>query len=245
MTNSVFDPTSPLSDIIYTPLDVSTDIPYNKKKLVEWCDENYKNLHNYRAKLISAEKDLPTTYPWDLVPVFWNLYSDGSGWINQFDVEFNEFKNWILDTFKILESDLGSIIFLKLRSSYTGWGFWHIDADPFGLRVMLDVDLDNEKLFVKKFKEKYTKRPNLPSILNSDSMHDELIECKLVHPRQSHILTCRLAGHATYTISPNKDRICMIIINKVDMESTKRFAKSVSELVSRSIDKYREVAIFY
>ena len=76
-------------------------------------------------------------------------------------------------------------------------------------------------------------------------MQDELHECKILSSCQSHALTYRLAGHATFNSVPDKQRICIQIVNKVENDSKKRFSESVQQLVLKSINKYEEYAIFY
>jgi hypothetical protein len=156
----MFDLSSIIPDLIYTPLDISTNIPYKKPLLIEWLDNNYKSLFYYKSKLSTAEEVLKDDYLWDLIPVNWNIFDDGPGWLNDFDKDFYDLKNFICDEFKLFEKDLGAVVFLKMRPTYSGWGFWHIDADPFGLRIMLDVDVSNEKLYVKKFKKNMKKDLN-------------------------------------------------------------------------------------
>jgi hypothetical protein len=54
----MFDLSSIIPDLIYTPLDISTNIPYEKPLLIEWLDNNYKSLFYYKSKLSTAEEVL-------------------------------------------------------------------------------------------------------------------------------------------------------------------------------------------
>lgn len=236
---------SNLSDFIFLPLDVDTNPPYNKKSLLEWIHNNYPKLLPFKDRLITAEKHLPNSYPWDLTPVFWNMFDDGPGWLNGFDKDFADLSAWFISNYNLDINDVGAIVFLPMKPTYSGWGFWHLDIDPFGLRVLLDCDIDNEKLFVKKFKEYYPVRPQFGVPLPEALMESELLECKISHPCQSHMITHRLAGHATYTEVPNKERLCVQIMNKATIDAKANFGKSLEPIMVRSAEKFKDSAIFW
>lgn len=237
-------------DILYTPLDCPEMPDFDRTKLKEWLHQTYKKQTDKTRSILddrinSTEEVVGDRYPWDLTVGFSNMEGNGPGWINNFDQEFSELSKWLFESLGVDYEDVGTVLFFPVRPEHTGFGFWHNDPDPAGMRVYLEFEMtDTNKLFMRRFKEKYEQRTVFPRPLDiAAHCEPELLEVKILHPRQCFYLNNVRAVHATYTEVPGKTRIaCFITANKPKADS---FLKKVVPLILRSSVKYKEYALFW
>lgn len=243
------------TDIIYTPLDVPPQPDIDIEKFNKWLKDNFQKVNEYRSTLIGHGKTAESkieNYPWDLTPVFYRERHEGKiigdGWICNFKEDWPELVDWIITAFGIPEEDLGMIAFLPMRAGHQGLGFWHADLDPHGLRFYVDFDhLGTNKLFMRRTKRRNHMHPQYKYPLDEEKyLQDEVMECKIVHPRQAFFLNNLNACHATYQEIPNVTRIATFVTCIPDKPTVGRVSRDiVLPLVQRSAEKYKDYALHW
>lgn len=237
-------------DILYTPLDTPPMPSFELEKLRAWLKDTYIRQTSETRSILdnrvnSTESIVKDRYPWDLTIGYSNMEDCGPGWINGFDEQFPEISSWIFKAYGLEAQDVGSVLFFPVRQEHTGFGFWHNDPDSVGMRVYFEFEeADTNKLFMRRFKEKYEERTIFPHPLDiAATCKPEMLEAKLLHPRQCFYLNNVRAVHATYTEIPNKTRIaCFVTPNKLRKQD---FINKVVPLVMRSAEKYKEYALLW
>ena len=234
--------TNDFHNILYTPLDCPPrpDVPLDALK--EWLRASVGN-NQYKDFLstignIADRKVL--NYPWDATVAYFNMTGNGPHWINNFDKEFPELAKYMYEAFGLPLKNLGLIVILPTKEEHTGHGFWHTDPDWYGMRLYLQFDnLEKNRLFLKKTKEPRTKRAGWTHA----DLQDEIHECKITSSKQCFYLNNVRAVHATYTGAPGSNRIAALIIPKSGHEE--KVIPLISDLVVRSAEKFKDVAILY
>lgn len=239
-----------INDILYTPLDVAEKPEFDVEKLRSWLSTNYGTLTKYK-ELLSATKNSAESviknYPWDLTVAYFNLFPDeeGPGWLGKFNEEFPELSKHLYECFDLSLNDIGLIVFLPIKQSHTGLGFWHNDTDWYGLRHYFCFDnAESNKLLLKKTKIDYTERPtfNLP-IDEDEYLQKETIECKLLSTKQSFFLNNVRSVHSTYTAIPDVTRIAAFVTGKIGKQAEMK--EKIESLVIRSAEKYKDYAVLW
>lgn len=236
-----------LNDVLYTPLDVPSKPEYDISDLINWLNENHTKLSKYKDFLAgkgnTAEKVIEN-YPWNLTAAYFNLTNNGPGWLGDFDKRFPELSKYLYECFNMTLDDLGLIIFLPIREGHTGLGFWHNDSDSYGLRHYFEFEeLGKNKLLMRQTKEKYESRVGLQVPIDEGLLSDEVIECKVLHNRQSFFLNNVRAVHSTYTEIPDCVRIACFVTFKTGM--TERCKEVITDLVINSAKKYKDYAVIW
>ena len=240
-----------LNDVLYTPLDVPKMPEYDLTKLELWLKTNYQSLSNYKniftkASYRTGEMSIDR-YPWDLTAAYFNMTDSGPGWLGNFDKEFPSLSKYFYEAFSLSLEDIGLIILLPVRETYTGFGFWHNDADLTGLRMYLGFENQQEdRLFLKRTK-KANSLKSLPKydfpIDHTKYLQEELIECKTLHSRQCFYLNNFRSVHATYTEKPGTTRIAAFVTGKVSNQY--KIMKKINELVVSSALKYKDYSVLW
>jgi hypothetical protein len=213
-------------DILYTPLDVP-DLPdFDVKELVQWMKETYPKytfVNDYIAKGGHSSEGRVENYPWNLTPVYLNMHNEKSGWVEDFDKKFPQICKHIECSYGLTLDEIGSVYALPMKDEYSGWGFWHKDFDPSGVRFYFEFEsYDNEALFVEK-----------EGSGNKQS-------CKVKSNKQSFYLNNIDAVHATYTPpeAVGKVRIAAFITPRFD--NTCQFMEKTRNLILKSAEKYKD-----
>jgi hypothetical protein len=238
-----------LNDILYTPLDVDPKPEFDLGKLKIWLDNNYQSLSKYKNIIADSNYSAENTisgYPWNLTVAYWNLFNDNHhGWLGGFNNEFPELSKYLYRCFNLSIDDIGMIVFLPIKQDHKGFGFWHNDADWYGLRHYLCFDQpEKNKLLLKKTKKAFNERPNFDLPIN-ESLHlqEETLECKILSPTQSFFLNNVRSVHSTYTEIPNVNRISAFVICKFGQR--KSFIEKIEPLIIKSAEKYKDYAIMW
>lgn len=237
-------------DILYTPLDTPAMPEFDRAQLKDWLKRTYQVQTSQTRSILddrinSTERIVGDRYPWDLTIGFSNMEGQGPGWVNGFDKEFPELADWLFKAFGVEYQDVGSVLFFPMRAEHTGYGFWHNDPDSVGMRVYLEFEeTDSNKLFMRRFKEKFDERTVFPRPLDiAAHCEPELLEAKLLHPHQCFYLNNVRAVHAPYTEVAGKMRVaCFVTANRV---RAKEFVEKVVPLVMRSAAKYKDHALYW
>lgn len=237
-------------DILYTPLDTQPMPDFDINELKIWLGDTYTIQSKETRSILddrvnSTESIVKDRYPWNLTIGYSNMEDTGPGWINGFDKKFPQLAAWLFAAYGLNTEDVGSVLFFPVRQGHTGFGFWHNDPDSVGMRVYFEFeDSDTNKLFMRRFKEKYDTRTIFPHPLDiAKTCKPELLEAKLLSPKQCFYLNNVRAVHATYTEVPNKTRIaCFVTPNKLRKQS---FIDKVVPLVLRSAKKYKDYALLW
>lgn len=235
-----------LNDVLYTPLDIPDKPVYEINDLKSWLSSNYITLSKYKEILNTnshASEDVIANYPWDLTIAYYNLSNNGPGWLGDFDKKFPDLSNYIYESFDMTFSDLGLVVFLPIKHNHTGLGFWHNDSDSYGLRHYFEFEHSNvNKLLMRKTKKYRDSRISL-FCADEKTISEEIIECRILHNRQSFFLNNINAVHATYTEIQNSTRIACIVTFKYNM--MERCKDVITDMVIRSVKKYPEYAILW
>ena len=190
----------------------------------------------------SKEKN---TYPWRLLHLMRTDFKD-NGW--EF---YGEFKQWLPDLAAYIESlPVSEFYTISLLNQKAGTDVGlHTDPDVwFGLRFYA-VNRSNAKIFFQK-----AKNPKDQRLLNivrapdgsvkqlpwSDFVEDEKIYAKYPQPCFPFHLTTTHAGHGVEAVPENAidSRVTGFIICRVR-------PKEYAELLARSVEKYKDYAIWW
>jgi len=229
-------------DILYTPLDLPLCPDIDLDKFLSWMDKVYpQNQKSDAAKnKTTSENVYNDDYPWDLTFGAYN-----GEWADGFETQFSELANYCLSAFNITKEELRSIIFLPVREKVQGVAFWHRDLDINGFRFYLVNDRYTENpLLLRKTTEPYTSLPDLKTPLDDydPRLQTEIYTCKLAGPTQPYYVNNFRAVHSPCINVPAK-RIAVFIAIKPEHAENVRCRSE--ELLLRSVNKYKDMAILY
>jgi len=242
------DNTMDILDILYTPLAVKPQPDYQIEDLRNWLANNYGPLARYKNILASTRliaERVVENYPWDLTVAYINMTDTGPGWLNGFDKQFPELSKYLYEAFDLPLEELGLVIFLPIRENHKGLGFWHNDGDISGLRIFFEIeDVTKNKLLIRRMKEPYEKRLNIPIPMDEDTyLQKEVFECKILSDKQCHFLNNIRGAHATYTEELGTNRIAAFVTSKLNNQQ--KFFDLVKPLILRSAEQYSEHVILW
>lgn len=237
-----------LLNTLYTPLDCPDRPAYDIGVLKQWIAEQHLRLKEIRTHMHQGNnigEHVVKNYPWAPVNPFNRTFG---GWQGDFDKKFPELANYFSSAFGLSIDDINNLLVLPVKDDHTGM-FWHQDPDENGLRMYLDFEDTVNGLVLKKTKIAYEKQPaisaryfpagNAPNI--EDYLQDEVYDCRILKPSQCFYLNNVRAAHSTVINNAGKSRIAVIIYhNKSQLVLDK-----ISELVERSVEKYKDYAITY
>jgi hypothetical protein len=226
---------SDVLDILYTPLDVPNLPVYDKQLLTEWCKEHSEQIIENRGdgKLITSD----AIYPWNIV-----YARRHNKWMGDFDNIFPELSKYFYESFKILESELGSIVLLPVKSQYVKKHYWHADPDALGLRLYLENDhADKDFLLIKPTTYRYNTRSELGIIPESgitSKVQDKIYSAKMLKPDQAFYINNVRSIHTVEVSHVNSNRLAVLVFTKdnVILEKTK-------DLILSSAEKFSEYSI--
>lgn len=225
-------------DICYTPLDIPIRPNIDMHKFMEWIKKVYPQ--SCKETNIHAEKSFGDKYTWDLV-----FASSYGKWQNDFDKEFPELARYCYEGFNIKSYELNTVLFLPVRPSVNGIGFWHNDVDPCGFRFYIECEHYKENpLLLRKTTEQYNiVNPfSIPLGEDSDKLQKEIFNCKMTNPHMSYYLNNFRAVHAPSITIPSTRIAVLLTVKQV-------FVKAVLErtrdLVVSSARKYEDYAILW
>jgi hypothetical protein len=235
-------------DVLYTPLDTPAMPPVDVPKLLSWIDDNHDRLHNLNKNIArsgtTAEGILGNKYPWKLTPIYFNNTIDSTGWLNEFDVKFPELSTYLHSAFDLTLNDLSAIMLLPTLSTHEGIGFWHQDVDHIGLRMYLEFDDIDNKLYLRKTKIKHEVKPDHRNLFLLEKMlQPEIIDCKLHSKNQCFFINNKNAAHTIYTNVPGKTRIAAFLVEKVNDRD--RLLAKIEPLVVNSAIKFKDYSIIW
>jgi hypothetical protein len=225
-------------DICYTPLDIPIRPDIDMIKFMAWIKKVYPQ--PCKETEIHSEKTIGKDYTWDLV------FGASKGlWQNDFDKEFPELAKYCYEAFNIKRYELNTVLFLPVRSSVTGIGFWHNDIDPAGFRFYLECE--NYKvnpLLIRKTIEKYNTINSIVVPVNGDDnrLQKEIIDCKIPNPHMSYYLNNYRAVHAPMMTTPGIRIAVLLTVNGQFIDSV---LKRTKELIVSSAIKYKDYAVFW
>jgi hypothetical protein len=215
-------------DILYTPLDFPDSPETDLEKLKIWMKEansKQKGLRDFISKSGGTQElNLDEKYPWDLAFPYYNYYGESgktAEWMYDFDLMFPEIKHYVEKFIDIEE--LGIFALVPKKKDQEGWGFWHKDVDPTGIRWYIEYETyKQDKLYIRPDWEK------------------QYHECILKSNKQAFYLNNTYCEHTIYTEkeSVGKTRIACIIMPRIDTKTN--FVESSRELVVKSAEKYKD-----
>lgn len=214
-----------IDEILYTPLDCPQQPFYLLDDIKNWANRNIDILCNLKEQLNDefylGERFQPN-YPWNVQVVYRKFTEKDLGWVRNFDIEFPELSKYFYEAFGLKLDDLGIVLMLPVKENHTGIGFWHQDPDMFGLRMYLEYEQQKENtLLIRSLNDKQTIKKCIP-----------------VSNKQCFFLNNKIAEHTTYTEIPNKTRIAVLIIGKLDEQSQQLWKQKITYLVENSAKKF-------
>ena len=225
-------------DICYTPLDIPVRPDIDMHKFMSWIKQVYPQ--PCKEKEIHAEKTIGQDYPWDLV-----FASSNGVWQNNFDNEFPELAKYCYEAFNMKRYELNTVLFLPVRPSITGTGFWHNDIDPGGYRFYLECEHYNDNpLLLRKTKLPYPERESIvvPIGGDDDRLQKEIFNCKMSNPHMAYYLNNCRSVHAPMMTTPGTRVAVLLTINRAHTEAV---LKRNRDLVVSSAIKYKDYAILW
>lgn len=219
-----------IDNVLYTPLDCPQQPAYSVDAIKEWATINRDTIRDQKELLAEeayiAERTEPN-YPWDVTVVYRKFIGFDPGWIAGFDVEFPQLAKYFYEAFGLALDDIGIVLLLPVKQNHTGIGFWHSDPDNYGLRMYLDYEcMDENTLLIRSKADPQTE-----------------LQCKVTSNKQCFFLNNKSATHTTYTTVPNKTRIAVLIIGKLDQQSQEVWKQKIAPLVERSAAAYPDYAV--
>lgn len=225
-------------DICYTPLDIPIRPDVDLSKFLSWVKRIYPQ--SCKESHFHAEKKFGENYTWDLV------FSATNGiWQDNFDKEFPEIVNYCYEAFNIKKHELNTVVFLPVRESIKGLGFWHNDRDPTGFRFYIECENhESNPLLMRKTVEKYNEINTIVVPLNEDDnrLQQEIFNCKMINPHMSYYLNNYRSVHAPMMNVPGI-RIAAFITIKPAFSDIVR-ARTRDMIVASAI-KYKDYAILW
>lgn len=225
-------------DICYTPLDIPKRPDIDMNKFMSWIKKTYPQ--PLKEKEIHAEQKIGEGYTWDLV-----FASSNGLWQNNFDKEFPDLAKYCYEAFNIKRYELNTVLFLPVRPSVTGIGFWHNDIDPGGFRFYLECENYNDNpLLLRKTKLPYTTQESIivPLGNDDDRLQKEIFNCKMSDPHMAYYLNNFRAVHAPMITIPSNRISVLLTINKLYIDKVLERTKN---LIVSSAKKYKDYAILY
>lgn len=234
--------------VIYTPIDSPPQPDVDTEKLKEWLRSNYVALERFRNALTGDGRTgigHVENYPWDLTVVYFDVYDNGPGWTGTFQQDWPELAEWIPKAYGLELEDLGLIMFLPMRDEHAGVGFWHNDPEPNGLRFYAEFQgMNKNKLLMRRTKTYNKIKPQYNYPMDTEEhLQPELLECKVMSPKQVFFLNNNNSAHATYTVEPGLTRIACIVACKPSTK--KKVTDIVIPLVERSAEKFKEYSLYW
>lgn len=236
-------------DILYTPLDVP-DLPeFDVNQLKDWLSDAYPKLKFINKTIADSGFSSENTfeyYPWNLTPIYLNMFGERSGWLEGFETIFPELVEHISNSYNLSLDDIGSVYLLPLKNDIEGIGFWHKDYDVSGLRVYFEYEsFEEDGLLIKKCKQNHTvSNPhNFGTPISDETLQNDFEKehkCKIKSRKQSFYLNNFNAVHTTNTLkeSAGKIRIAAFITPRFD--NTEEFMEKTKDLIMNSAEKYKE-----
>lgn len=248
-----------LNNILFTPVQSPpmplVDIP----KLKLWLADTYQKRFDMTRMLVhfgrSALDVIGEQYPWDLTVAYWNLFGVMPGFINNFDTEFPELLQYLLDCWQFESiNDLGGLVFLPTRATNLGVGFWHTDPEGFGLRNYISFERqDVNKLYLRKTNFFSNIKVDIGTPVDVDIMcqpDNFLCEVPLDSTRAFYINNIN-AVHTTFQDVQNTERICVIVSPRYKRNLHGEIAPKdgiwdrLKPLIMQSANTYSQYAIRY
>lgn len=218
-----------IDNILYTPLVCPSQPVYSLDAIKEWAVQNSSTLHTLKEQLADEghiSERVENNYPWDVQVAYRKFDGLDPGWVGEFDTKFPELAKYFYEAFGLTLDDLGIVLFLPVKADNLGIGFWHKDPDGFGLRMYLEYeDYQNNTLLIRA----------LGSTENK--------VCRPVSNKQCFFLNNISAVHTTYTSVPNKTRVAVLIIGKLDAQSQIAWKEKIKSLVESSADAYPDYVV--
>lgn len=219
-----------IDSILYTPLDCPEQPSYSLDELQQWAVDNRDAILQQKEMLSRGahigEKTQPN-YPWDVQVVYSKPNESNGEWIGSFDTRFPSLAKYFYEAFGLSLDDLSIVLLLPIKKNHVGLGFWHQDPDMFGLRMYLEYEQQQENtLLIRTLNDKET-----------------IKRCVPVSNKQCFFLNNKIAEHTTYTTVPDKTRIAVLIIGKLDQQSQEAWKQKITPLVEASATKFLDYAI--
>jgi hypothetical protein len=225
-------------DICYTPLDIPIRPNINISKFISWVKDVYPQPCKETA--IHAEKSFGLEYTWDLV-----FGATDGVWQNDFDKKFPELATYCYEAFKIQRYELNTVVFLPVRPSVNGIGFWHNDVDLTGFRFYLECE-NHEKnpLLLRKTKFPYKELQGIvvPISGDDDRLQEEIITCNMSAPHMAYYLNNFRSVHAPMIHTPGIRIAAFVTVKKMFTEIVQNRTK---DLIVSSALKYKDHAILW
>lgn len=225
-------------DICYTPLDIPKRPNIDLSKFLYWCKQVYpqpcKESHHH------SEKTFNEKYTWDLV------FAASNGiWENNFNIEFPDLARYCYEGFGIKKHELNTVVFLPVRESASGMGFWHNDSDPTGFRFYLECENHEQNpLLLRKTIEKHDTINTIVVPLGGDDdrLQSQVFNCTMTDPHMSYYLNNFRAVHAP-AINVSGIRIAgFVTVKKVYQELIR---KRTRDMIVSSAIKFKDHAILW
>lgn len=227
-------------EILYSPLTTpSLPLDLDISKMEEWISKVHpQKMIDLAFSSSRAHKELKEKYPWNLsFAKFKNL-----GYLNDFETLFPQFIEHICLSFDIEERDIGVIVFLPVKTSMLGRGFFHSDNDMGGLRMYLvNENPDINPLLIIPTKEPYETRPYdfKPVFEPKDSiLQDRILKAKLPSTASAFYLNNIRAVHAPEINVPSR-RIAVTIVGNPE----EKIIKKTQKLLEKSVEKYKDYVL--
>ena len=223
--------------LLFCPLDLPTppDVYYNKFN--EWHLEQleYNKKHNKTAAVADGKQEYPWQVSWAL---WWNTYDKPNPWICDFDKKFPELVEYIK---QYPFTQAKSISFLNQKESRDV--YLHTDPDNrWGMRFYLKNGLGEKLYFVKSLEQRKERLKTMQDGKYNDlweNSQKEKLYAKFPTQRCAWMLNSMDAFHGVEkNPKPAGNRISCVLIGDYDFEK-------LFKLFDRSIEKYKEYAIFY
>lgn len=228
------DTSQPISDLIYTRLDLPQPPEVDRDKLIAWIAD-----HNARAPIQSQtlyEKNADESYPWIAANV----------------VHQGEFNASFAEAFPEIVEYLGhfpttkwrSIVVLSQRQNREG--FLHTDPD-LGMGIGWRVYLSHRgpRLYIRKFKERLTERPQTWASGGPKAI-EELCVPERIYVNDSGRFAWALTSiRAAHAVERNPEELGSRFVMLLVPETSCVDYKATEEMLRRSAEKYSDTAIWY
>lgn len=210
-----------IDDVLYTPLNCPEQPQYSIDAIKKWSVDNSLAIEEQKQQLngegnIAERTEL--NYPWNVQVVYRKFNDSDNGWIAGFNTQFPELAAYFYEAFGLSLDDLGIVLMLPVKENHTGLGFWHQDPDNYGLRMYLEYEQQQDNTLLIR---------ELGNTAN-------IKQCIPVSNKQCFFLNNKDAEHTTYTTVPNKTRIAVLIIGKLDTDSQQNWKNKITSLVEES-----------
>jgi len=238
---------SDILDILYTPIDTPPVPDYNRLELDKWCAKNAPNQHVVNRRDGSKEARIQDTgmhfskvYPWDIV-----YARNNYAWLDDFDIKFSQLSTYFCSIFSLEPEVISSIVFLPVKTNYTGTTYWHADPDEIGLRLYIENnETDGDFLLIKPTVEKYQSRSEwgfIPPVDGiSPKIQNVMHSAKVTKPQQAFYINNVRAVHAVNVNVPNLRRLAVLVLTKRTAATT---TEETKKLILSSAEKYPDHAI--